>query len=250
MGARLDRWDYAPRMEEEASFEASAVLPPRRARRARLALVVPAVALAAIVVAGISGAPSDSATAENPDSTALPLPSVNVGGATSGSRVPRTPAPAQVFGMDVQRLDEVPHRRLGRDDVVAITGWYVATAITDCPPLAALYRQGSLPHVRGDADEWAFCDRSGVLYASRPDFKERPRAPGVEPDPSRRPGPAAVGVTLVVGVIVPLELEIIGGDATEVVVVGRFVDSAGCSAGVRRCPRELVVDHVAWTPGL
>jgi hypothetical protein len=148
--------------------------------------------------------------------------------------------------MRVQRLDDVQHRRLGRDEVVAISGWYVATAITDCPRLAARFRTTALPNARDDADEWAFCDRSGVLYASASDVDRRKPATTPEPDRSDGPGPASVAVTLVVGVVVPPELELIGGDATEVVVVGRFVDSAGCRNLVR-CPRELVADHVAWT---
>jgi hypothetical protein len=140
----------------------------------------------------------------------------------------------------VQRLDDIRPRRLGRDDVIAVAGWYVATAITDCPPLAAIYREGSLPEVRGDADEWAFCDRFGVLYASRPDLDESPPSAGL----------AAVAVTLVVGVVVPPELEVIGADATEVVVVGRFVEPGdGCRVRLG-CRRELVVDHVAWTSGV
>src|SRR5829696_4904197 len=39
------RRDYAPSMDEQASFEARAVLAPRRARRARLLLLLPVVAL-------------------------------------------------------------------------------------------------------------------------------------------------------------------------------------------------------------
>jgi hypothetical protein len=67
---------------------------------------------------------------------------------------------------------------------------------------------------------------------------------------SRDAGLPAVAVTLVVGVVVPPELEMIGADSTEVVVVGRFVESGdGCRIPAG-CRRELVVDHVAWTPGV
>jgi len=48
----------------------------------------------------------------------------------------------------------------------AVAGWYVATDIVDCPPRAAIERTGSLLEIRGDADALAFCERSGVLYAS------------------------------------------------------------------------------------
>lgn len=221
-------------MSEPTSFEARAVLAPRRRRLARLALLLPVVALVAIVWAGSSGARSDQATANIPDPTAVAAPSSPDAASTPAI------APAQVIGLPVQGLDDVQTRSLGRDDDIAVTGWYVATAITGCPPLAALYRQGSLPDVRGDADASAFCDRSGVLYASQPDVQD-----------SRSGSPAlpAVGVTIVVGVILPPVLEMIGADATEVVVVGRFVESsAGCGVPAD-CARELVVDHVAWPPG-
>jgi hypothetical protein len=208
-------------MDEQASFEARAVLAPRRARVARLALLLPVIGLVAIAWAGLSGPRSDKATTDITDPTAVAAPSLTVD----------APYPAQVIGLDVQRLDDVQPRGLGRDDVIAVAGWYVATAITDCPPLAAIYREGSLPEVRGDADELAFCVRSGVLFASRPDA-----------------GVPSVTVTVVVGVVVPPKLEMIGTDATEVVVVGRFVESGdGCGAPAG-CRRELLVDHVAWTP--
>jgi len=145
-----------------------------------------------------------------------------------------------VIGLDVHRLDEVQPRGLGRDDAVAVVGWYVATAITDCPPLAAVHRDGSLPDIRGDADGRAFCKRTGVLYASPPDVQDSWSGSG---------GLGVVGAKIVVGVVVPPELEMIGADATEVVVVGRFVPSGdGCGAA-GDCNPELVVDHVAWALG-
>ena len=205
-------------MGEQASFEARAVLPPRRARLARLALLLPVVALVAAAWLGVSGARPDELTAEIADPTAVATPS------------PRPQVPAEVLGLDVKRLDEVEHLDIRRDELVVVTGWYVATAITNCPRLAAIYREGSLPEVRGDADELVFCERFGVLYPSRPDVEERwPWVP----------------VRLVVGVIVPPWLESIGADATEVVFIGRLVEArAGCRAP-SLC-RELVVDHLAW----
>lgn len=208
-------------MDQQAGFEARAVLAPRRARLSRVGLLLPVAALAATAWAGASGDRSDRFTAELPEATVAAAPTR------------RPEHPAQVVGLEVQRLDDVRGQGLGRDDVIAIAGWYVATAITDCPRLAAIYRQGSLPEVRGDADEWAFCKRSGVLYASQSRGAELPGVP----------------VTIVVGVVVPPELEVIGAEATEVVVVGRFSEPGdGCRAP-GGCRRELVVDHVAWTPG-
>jgi hypothetical protein len=56
-------------------------------------------------------------------------------------------------------------------------------------------------------------------------------------------------VALVIGVVVPPELEVVGTDATPVVVVGRFVQSPACEHPVL-CRRELIVDHVAWAAGV
>lgn len=231
-------------MDEEATFEARAVLAPRRARLTRLALLLPVVALVAIAWAGLSGARSDKTTAAITDPTAVAAPSATPG-------VQRPEHPAQVVGLDVHRLDDVQPQSLGRDDVIALAGWYVATALTDCPPLAAIYREGALPEIRGDADTWAFCVRSGVLYASRPDLDERlPTNNLNEDNRSNNGGLPSVAVTLAVGVVAPPELEMIGADATEVVVVGRFVEVGDGCGGPAGCRRELVVDHVAWTPGV
>jgi hypothetical protein len=146
-----------------------------------------------------------------------------------------------VLGLDVHHLADVRPRGSGPDEIVVVAGWYVTTAITDCPPLAAIYRDGALPWVRGDVDAWTFCDRSGVLYGTRPDPYERAHANAWIP---------TVSVSIVVGVIVPLELETIGAEATEVVVIGRFVESGdGCRASAA-CSRTLVVDHLAWAAGV
>ena len=85
--------------------------------------------------------------------------------------------------------------------------------------------------------KFAFVDplsASGTLYPSRPDLPN-----GV---------PTGVAVTVITGVIMPLDLETVGADATQVVVLGRFGKSSdGCRTGVG-CSRELVIDHVGWTP--
>lgn len=223
-------------MDEEATFEARAVLAPRRARVARLALLVPVVAFVAIAWVGVSGDRSSPVTAVVPGPTSAVVP-----GPTTVA-VPSLPAeaayPAQVIGIAVQRLGDLQLGGLGRDEVVAIAGWYVPTAITDCPSLAATDRDGSLRHVRDDRDDagrFTFCVRSGVLYPSRPD--------------SSSVTPTGVAVEFVVGVAMPRELEAVDTHATQVVVLGRFSKSSdGCRTGVG-CSRELVVDHVGWTPG-
>jgi hypothetical protein len=220
-------------MNRQTGFEAHAVIAPRRRRLTRLALLAPAVALVAIAWVGFSGNRAQPASANKAESTAAAAPSA------TAARSESALAPRQVIGLPVERLDDVRTGSLGRDDVVAVAGWYVPTEITDCPALAALYRLGALPDVRGDTDASAFCDRFGVLYASRPDLED---------GWSRRAALPAFGAAITMGVIVPPELEMIGAEATEVVVVGRFVESGDGCRVASDCPREFVIDHVAWTP--
>jgi hypothetical protein len=219
-------------MDEEATFEARAVLPPRRKRTAWLVFLVPVIALVVVAWAGLSGAPAKhSTTAVVPGPTTVNVPPIAVN--------PRYPA--VVVGLPVQPLGDLQLGSFGFDSVIAIAGWYVPTAITNCPPLPAIYRDGALPYLRGDADKLAFCVRSGMLYPSRPDLR-----PGGSPDAV----PAGVAVEVVVGVIMPRELETVGTDPTQVVVLGRFgkVNDACSTTGVG-CSRELLLDDVAWTPG-
>ncbi len=228
-------------MEEQASFETRAVLAPRRARLTRLALLVPVVVLFAAAWAGISGPRSGPARADDPGAVELAAASRSVVGDASPSRAPATtprPRPAEVLGLHVQRLDDLQRHEGGRDDMVVVTGWYVATAMSDCPAVGVINRDGSLPEIRPDLDALTFCDRYGLLYASHPVLDGRNSA-----------GFPAVAVTLLSGVVAPNELETIGAAATEVVVIGRFVPSGdGCDVE-GACRERLVVDHVAWTPG-
>ena len=237
-------------MDEQASFETRAVLPPRRGNRARLALLLPAVAIVVIAWAGASSTRSDETTADRSHPATTSTASQSAAAATAGvARASSPPQPAEVVGLGVQALDAIRPLELGRDDVIAVAGWYRTTAITDCPPLAAIYRKGALPEVRGDADEWAFCVRSGVLYASRPDPEELLATDELDGNGFRSAGLEAVRFTVVVGVVVPPELEVIGADPIEVVVVGRLVESGGGCGAHPGCRRELLVDHVAWTGG-
>jgi hypothetical protein len=219
-------------MDEEATFEARAVLAPRRKRTARLVFLVPVVALIVVAWVGVRGAPATHpTTAVVPGPTAVSVPPIAVD--------PRYPA--EVIGLPVQRLGDLQLGSFGFDSVIAIAGWYVPTAISDCPPFAAIYRDGALPYLRGDADKLAFCVRSGMLYPSRPDLRS---------DGSPDDVPTGVAVEVVVGVVMPRELEAVGTDPTQVVVLGRFgkVNDACSTTGVG-CSRELLLDHVAWTPG-
>jgi len=217
-------------MDEQASFEARAVLPPRRAGRNRLAIVVPALALFGIAFAGYAGGRSDQ-NAKPTDVAAVAPPSPSAAPPAQAVRYP-----AEVIGLGVHGLVDVQAQGLGLDKPVAIAGWYVATAITDCPPLAAFYRAGALPDVREDIatiDSWAFCRRTGVLYSSRPGYNPT--------------GVPAVQATLITGVVVPPALEKIGAAATQVVLVAHFAPPGGCRGP--RCVTELLVDYLGWAAG-
>ena len=192
--------NVTPGMDEHADFETRAVLAPKRARGARLALLVPVIAFAGIAWAGLSGPRTDLTALASPGPAtaavpAIPAPSLAVAAAY----------PVQVLGLPVHRLAELQIGGLAPDDVVAIAGWYVPTGIGTCPALPALYRDGSLPYFRGDKDKLAFCARSGLLYPFRPDDV-----------------PTGLAVEIVRGVIMPMDLEIVGSAPTEVVVIGRF----------------------------
>jgi len=235
-------------MDEQAQFEARAVLAPMGGRRTRLAVLVPLVALVVTAWAGLSGPRSEPVTVAASTAVAIAPPLAAEGATPVVSDAPPSQVPERVIGFEVHRLADLRPERLGRDELVAIAGWYIATSITDCPPLAAIYLKDSVPGVRGEADSWAWCDRFGVFYASRPDLRERVPTNNLEDNRSKSAGLPAFATTLVHGVVVPPNLEIVGGDATEVVVVGRFVDSGdGCGVAAG-CRGELLVDYVAWTP--
>jgi hypothetical protein len=237
-------------MEEQATFERRAVLAPRRARRDRLALLLPLLAVAVVAWAGSSG-PSTPTTAEHPQPTVVVVPSraaavaaSSAPGASEGAPAPR---PDTVLGIKVRKLADVEPSSFDRDEVLALTGWYLPTAVTDCPQLAAIYRDGQLPYVRGDRDKLAFCDRAGVLYASEPDLADRLPTNNLEDNRSKSAGLPAVAVSVVVGVIMPLALERPGADPSEVVVLGHFVDPGGGCQAPAGCRRDLVVDYLGWS---
>jgi hypothetical protein len=219
-------------MEEQATFEARAVLAPRRARMSRLMLLLPLVALVGVVWVGIDGPPVDKGIAEAPQPSPL---------AAASSAEPRPEHPATALGLEVQQLGDLQPHGFARDHVLAIAGWYVPTAITDCPPLPALYHAGSLPYLRGDTDTYAFCVRSGVLYDTKP-------ATSIE-DKRATSGISAIPATVVSGVIMPMDLELAESDGMEVVVLGRFIPSGDACTAEAVCQRELLVDYLAWTAG-
>ena len=238
-------------MDEQASFEPRSVLPPRRARASRLLLLVPVLVLAATVLGGVIGARSDHAVADVPEASAATEPSTDSVGSPQAvaPQLRDVRFPAQVLGLEVKRLDDIEVGGLGRDAVSVVAGWYVATGITDCPPLDAVFRTTSVPELGNPVDEWAFCKRSGMLFASGPNLDSSLPTNNAESDQSTDPARSPIPVTLVTGVVVPPELEMIGAPATPVVVIGRFVNIDNACPLRAGCRAELIVDHVAWAPG-
>ena len=242
-------------MDEQTAFETRAVLAPRRARRSRLALLLPVMALVAITWAGLSGTSPERATdalagdtdalagdtvasavASVPGSTAMPPPQVAA----------QPDFPTDALGLPVHRLHDVQLARLTRNDVIAIAGWYVPLAITDCPDVTPAVGDTSI-QIRPGRDPWAFCERSGVLHAWRPDGEGMSQRIGPDAEDAAI-GPSSVDASLVIGIRLPLELERVGADPMPIVVLGHFVETSTACMLLGACPSELVVDHVAWTP--
>ena len=234
-------------MDEQARFETRAVLAPKRTRRSRLALLVPALALVATAWAGLSGRSEQGIARESsaaPTTQAIAAAASPVGAEPPGAAEP----PAQALGLEVHRLDELDPRRLGSADVLAIAGWYLATEITDCPPLADAFRQTAGPDADRKVDAWRFCQRSGVLFASQPSFDGQP-GNDLEENSGGDSQLPAIDVMVDEHVVMPPQLEVLGGDPTAVVVLGRFVDPDERCHWPMDCPRQLVIDHVAWSGG-
>jgi hypothetical protein len=227
-------------MDEQATFETQAVIGSRRAGWNRLAIVIPVLTLAAMVWVGANGgqSPQQVATATDAVAAVVPSPSLDTRGAPQ--------YPTQTLGLKVKRLNEIDPLGLRRDEVVAISGWYETTAITGCPPLSDIYRPQPGAELNIAVDSWSYCDRFGVLYARDP-LDPRPLLYHVV-DGSM--GLAAVDVTVTTGVVVPPALEKVGATAAPVVVLAHFVPSGKPCPVPISCPQELVVDHLAWAPGL
>jgi hypothetical protein len=159
---------------------------------------------------------------------------------------PEQPYPTEALGLVVHRLDDVEMAQLNSDDVVAIAGWYLPLAVTNCPADVPSSEQGSQVQVRPGFDPWAYCERSGVLYAAQPgaDGRVAPTAT----DGGGSSGPQSVSATLLHGVRLPADLEVVPAAAMRVVVLGHFVEASSACMLLGACPSELVVDYLAWTP--
>jgi hypothetical protein len=223
-------------MDDRSGFEARAVIAPRRRRLARATLLVPVVALVAIAWVGVSGA--------RPDHPAAAVSSPTV--AASAPRPSEAPFPGEALGFAVQPLDTVNFQYLGLDSVVAVAGWYAPIVIADCPPLAALYIAGGHPNFGRFVDPYAFCARSGVFYAPRPEADAPVFIDTIDGVGYRIPGLESVTASMVEGVVAPAGMESVGS-ATQVVVLGRFVYSENACGTAAAC-RALLIDYVAWSP--
>src|SRR5215208_5573220 len=116
-------------MDEQASFEARAVLAPKHVRRTRLVLLLPAVALVATAWAGLSGAPDRQPPIAVLAPTAVAETSLSaVGRAPTPAAATAGPArPSQVFGLPVRLIDTVQPAGMDPDEIVVLTGWYAPT---------------------------------------------------------------------------------------------------------------------------
>ena len=236
-------------MDEQTEFEARAVLSRKRTRWSRFAILVPALALVATAWAGLSGRSERNDAGASQAAAATSDTSPNAPPSLTAARPPKQQPPGEVLGLDVRALDEVDPDGFERDEVIALAGWYLATAITDCPPLAAVFRETNGPEAESYVDSWRFCERSGVLFASRPEFSGGQPANDFQENRSKNSGLPAINVSVDERVVMPAQLEVIGGEATAVVVLGRFVEPNDRCHWPLDCPHELVVDHIAWSGG-
>jgi len=192
----------------------------------------------------VSGGRPDHQTAAGPLWTVFAPSAV----APGPSEAPEAAFPAQVLGFAVQPLDTVQIQLLGLNTVVAVAGWYTPMGLTNCPPQASAYSAGPFPNGHGFVDPYAYCVRSGVLSASRPERDAPVVIDSTEGVGSRSAGLDSVDASMVLGVVAPDELNAVGGDPAQVVVLGRFVYS-GDACGTAAVCRALLIDYVAWTPG-
>ena len=223
----------------EAAFETRAVLRPGRGRGWRFIVAAPAIGLLGIALVGLLGHRSGTLTAGQPADRSPALASAPI--PRSSDSAPRYPT--EVLGLTVRNLGDVQLAGLDRNQVVAVAGWYVTLAITRCPPLAATFAQPSAG-VEPGFDPFAYCERSGVLYATPPD---PPGTPGAINHPAGV-GPESVDASVVRGVVLPGALQLVNAAPTPVVVLGRFVETSSACMLVGACPSELVVDYLGWPP--
>lgn len=228
-------------MDDRSGFEARAVIAPAQNRRARIALFLPVLVLFVIAWVGMSGTQPDHHTAA---ASASVIPVAIFHAPPAGST--EAPYPAQVVGFTVQRLDAISLQDLQSGGVIAIAGWYSPQVIAACPASVTVHSPS--PDAQAFIDPYAYCARTGVFYATQP----APDAPVVidstEGAGSRSAGLQSVAASLISGVVAPPKLEVVGGDAAEVVVLAHFADPGTACRGGAICPLVLTIDYVPWTP--
>ncbi len=237
-------------MEEQASFEPRAVLAPRRAGSNRVAVIVPALALAATAWAGLSGprAASDVANLQREPSVAAPptatAPAPTVAPAPGGARYPTA-----VLGLDVRTLlDLDPVARA--DAVVAVAGWYMPSSKSNCPPTTDVAPRAYVAELGVVADRETFCARFGQLFPAAPLAYGGPSDQTIWQAVRRTNGLTTIAVAMTPGVVVPEAISVGGAFvAAPVVLVGRIVDPGSMCAAHVGCPPELAVDRVVWAAG-
>ncbi|HJP87785.1 MAG TPA: hypothetical protein VJ850_01975 [Candidatus Limnocylindrales bacterium] len=221
-------------MDEHATFETQAVLAPRRRRNDALAALVAGVAVALLVGAGVLGG-LDSKVAPPPAASeaAAGAPSAADVATPSPTAEPQPAYPADVFGLQVWSAAYVSRYGMAYfGGSIAVAGWYAAQPGTGCPTP----RIGEDPALAQEfgvaADSNTFCRRAGALFTA-PMFDEN-----VTP----------IDVTLRPGVAAPYQLKD-GGVVTPVVFIGKLAMSGPECHAPDTCPRQLVVDQVAWAAG-
>ena len=226
-------------MDEQTTFEPKAVLAPRRAGWNRVAILVPALALAATSWVGFSGQRSSAESAAKPsDAPIVAASNAPVVGPPVRPPGPVEPGyPARVLGLDVQALDDL-QRYPPRDDLtIAIAGWYAAGSVSACPAPTDLEQPGFVAELGVDARVGTFCRRSGLLFAS---------------SPANVTALPALTVVMTPGIVLPPALDDIRGGATQVVLIGRLADERQCLTCMPAAGFvwQLHVDRVVWAAGL
>jgi hypothetical protein len=238
-------------MDEQSSFEPQAVLAPKRAGWNRLRIILPVVALIGAVWFGISGrgpaaSPGDEhdkaiAQASNP---ASPADTTQPPGQDTGGY------PSTVLGIEVRTLANLDRSNTGKEQVVAVAGWYLAWPSLGCPTSRGVV-PGFVAELGVDADRRTFCDRSGLLVAIPNPAGSSTNVGGANDHPYGSSAPQPLPVIVTPGVVLPAELSGTGAASApgQVILIGRLVERSQptdqASSGA-----QLLVDRVAWADGI
>jgi len=242
-------------MDEQASFETQAVLPPRRASRSRLAVLIPAMAFAIVAWAGLSGRGSSAAVADGQPSAST----ASTGQAVRAPPLVAAPGPAiaiplwpeQVLGIDVRTVRDITSTDLADQQVIAVAGWYEAGTIKACPLQPDVEHPRDVLELGVVSDTETFCARSGLLFAASPEAGTGGNATYRSENSFKNTQLPALSVAMRPGIALPAELTDAGEEAVPAVLIGRLGwPFEGCARFVTRCRQALLVDRVIWVAGL